>query len=131
MLARIAQDENLHMIFYRNLLSAAFELAPDQTMQAVRDVVVNFRMPGLGMPGFERMAAQMAIGGVYNLRIHHDDVLSPVIRFLKIMSIDGLGPEGRQAQEELGLFMNGLDGEARKFDERLAARAARLAARQG
>ena len=58
-------------------------------------------------------------------------MLSPVIRFLKIMSIDGLGPEGRQAQEELGLFMNGLDGEARKFDERLAARAARLAARQG
>ncbi|MGW0900706.1 acyl-ACP desaturase, partial [Streptomyces goshikiensis] len=58
MLARIAQDENLHMVFYRNLLGAAFELAPDLTMQAVRDVVVNFRMPGHGMPGFERMAAQ-------------------------------------------------------------------------
>ncbi len=45
MLARIATDENLHMVFYRNLLKAAFELAPDLTMQAVRDVVVNFRMP--------------------------------------------------------------------------------------
>ncbi|NEE07811.1 acyl-ACP desaturase, partial [Streptomyces sp. SID7499] len=60
MLARIATDENLHMVFYRNLLGAAFELAPDLTMQAVRDVVVNFRMPGHGMPGFERAAAQMA-----------------------------------------------------------------------
>ncbi|CAM5612025.1 hypothetical protein SVIOM342S_09303 [Streptomyces violaceorubidus] len=68
MLARIATDENLHMVFYRNLLKAAFELAPDLTMQAVRDVVVNFRMPGHGMPGFERAAAQMAIGEVYNLR---------------------------------------------------------------
>jgi acyl-[acyl-carrier-protein] desaturase len=131
MLARIATDENLHMIFYRNLLKAAFEFAPDLTMQAVRDVVVNFRMPGHGMPGFERAAAQMAIGEIYNMRIHHDDVLAPVIRFLKIMEIDGLGPEGMKAQEELGLYMGGLDAEAAKFDEKLAARKARMAARAG
>ncbi|MEU6119511.1 acyl-ACP desaturase [Streptomyces sp. NPDC047117] len=131
MLARIATDENLHMLFYRNLLSAAFELAPDQTMSAVRDVVVNFRMPGHGMPGFERAAARMAIGGIYNLRIHHDDVIQPVLRFLKVMEIGGLGPVGLQAQEELGLFMGGLDDQARKFDERLAAREARKAARKG
>ncbi|AXK32581.1 acyl-ACP desaturase [Streptomyces armeniacus] len=129
MLARIATDENLHMVFYRNLLAAAFELAPDLTMQAVRDVVVQFRMPGHGMPGFERAAARIAIGGIYNLRIHHDDVIQPVLRYLKVMEIGGLGPEGLKAQEELGLFMTGLDGEARKFDERLAARNARKAAR--
>ncbi|WP_181796238.1 acyl-ACP desaturase [Streptomyces sp. WELS2] len=131
MLARIATDENLHMVFYRNLLKAAFELAPDLTMRAVRDVVVNFRMPGHGIPGFERAAAQMAIGEVYNLRIHHDDVLQPVLRFLKVMEIDGLGPEGLRAQEELGLFLGGLDAEASKFDEKLAARKARMAARAG
>ncbi|QDQ14697.1 acyl-ACP desaturase [Streptomyces spectabilis] len=129
MLARIATDENLHMVFYRNLLKAAFELAPDATMMAVRDVVVGFRMPGHSIPGFERAAAKMAIGGVYNLRIHHDDVLQPVLRFLKVMGITGLGPEGTRAQEELGLFLDGLDGEARRFDERLAARQARIAAR--
>ncbi|MEV0444852.1 acyl-ACP desaturase [Streptomyces spectabilis] len=129
MLARIATDENLHMVFYRNLLKAAFEIAPDATMMAVRDVVVGFRMPGHSIPGFERAAAKMAIGGVYNLRIHHDDVLQPVLRFLKVMGITGLGPEGTRAQEELGLFLDGLDGEARRFDERLAARQARIAAR--
>jgi hypothetical protein len=112
MLARIATDENLHMVFYRNLVKAAFELAPDLTMRAVRDVVVDFRMPGHGIPGFERAAAQMAIGEVYNLRIHHDDVLQPVLRFLKVMEVEGLGPEGRQAQEELGMFMDGLDADA-------------------
>jgi acyl-[acyl-carrier-protein] desaturase len=73
----------------------------------------------------------MAIGEIYNMRIHHDDVLQPVLRFLKIMEIDGLGPEGRKAQEELGLFMGGLDSEASKFDEKLAARKARMAARAG
>src|SRR5690606_37686758 len=97
MLARIATDDNLHVVFYRDLLAAAFEIAPDLTMMAVRDVVVNFRMPGHGIPGFERAAAQMAIGEDYNLRIHHDDVLQPVLRFLKVMEIDGLGSEGLQA----------------------------------
>jgi acyl-[acyl-carrier-protein] desaturase len=129
MLARISTDENLHMVFYRNLLGAAFDIAPDDTMAAVRDVVVNFRMPGHGMPGFERAAVSMAVGEVYNLRIHHDDVLQPVLRYLKVLDIDTLGPVGLQAQEELGLFMNGLDSEAAKFDEKLAARKARMAAR--
>jgi acyl-[acyl-carrier-protein] desaturase len=73
----------------------------------------------------------MAIGEVYNLRIHHDDVLQPVLRFLKVMEIDGLGPEGRRAQEELGLFLGGLNTEATRFDEKLAARKARMAARAG
>ncbi|GAA3715243.1 acyl-ACP desaturase [Streptomyces tremellae] len=129
MLARISTDENLHMVFYRNLLGAAFEIAPDETMQAVRDVVTGFRMPGHGMPGFERAAVAMAVGEVYNLRIHHDDVLQPVLRYLKVLDIDGLGPAGLRAQEELGLFMNGLDTEAAKFDDKLAARKARMAAR--
>ncbi|KNE79313.1 MULTISPECIES: acyl-ACP desaturase [Streptomyces] len=130
MLSRIATDENLHMVFYRNLLGKAFELAPDQTMEAVRDVVVNFRMPGHGMPGFERAAAQMAIGGIYNLRIHHDDVLQPVLRFLRVLEISGLGPEGLKAQEELGMYMGGLDAQATKFDERREALLARRAARK-
>ncbi|WP_275464663.1 acyl-ACP desaturase [Streptomyces noursei] len=129
MLSRIANDENLHMVFYRNLLGAAFELAPDRTMCAVRDVVTGFRMPGHGMPGFERAAVQMALGGIYNLRIHHDDVLQPVLRHLKVLELGGLGPEGLAAQEELGAFLEGLDGQASRFDERQAAILARRAAR--
>ncbi|PNE42348.1 MULTISPECIES: acyl-ACP desaturase [Streptomyces] len=129
MLARIATDENLHMVFYRNLLGAAFELAPDRTMCAVRDVVTGFRMPGHGMPGFERAAVQMALGGIYNLRIHHDEVLQPVLRYLKVLERGGLGPEGLAAQDELGAYLEGLDGQARRFDERQAAILARRAAR--
>ncbi len=125
MLARIATDENLHMVFYRNLLAAALQLAPDQAMRAVADVVTGFRMPGHGMPGFERAAARIAIGGVYNLRIHHDDVLLPVLRHLKVLEISGLGAQGLQAQDEIGLFMGGLDDQAKRFDERRAALLAR------
>ncbi|MFF7638616.1 acyl-ACP desaturase [Kitasatospora sp. NPDC008050] len=127
LLAKIANDENLHMVFYRNLLKAALDLAPDLAMQAVRDVVTDFRMPGHGMPGFERAAAQIAIGGIYNLRIHHDDVLQPVLRHLKVMELGGLGPAGLQAQQELGLYLDGLDTQATRFDERQAALLARRA----
>jgi acyl-[acyl-carrier-protein] desaturase len=129
MLARIATDENLHMVFYRNLLGAALEIAPDAAMGAIRDVVTCFRMPGHGLPGFERAAAQMAIGEVYNLRIHHDDVLQPVLRFLKVLETGGLGAEGLRAQDELGAYLGVLDSEAARFDEKLAARKARMAAR--
>ncbi len=51
LLARVAADENLHMVFYRNLLAAAFELAPSQAMRAVADVVADFQMPGSGIDG--------------------------------------------------------------------------------
>ncbi|MCQ4080388.1 acyl-ACP desaturase [Streptomyces sp. RB6PN25] len=125
MLARIATDENLHMVFYRNLLGAALQLAPDQTMRAIADVVTGFRMPGHGMPGFERAAARMAIGGIYNLRIHHDDVLQPVLRHLKVLEVGGLGPDGLQAQQEIGMFMGGLNDQAARFEERREALLAR------
>ena len=130
LLARIAADENMHMVFYRNLLAAALDLAPDQAMRAIADVVTGFRMPGHGMPGFERAAATVALGGVYNLRIHHDDVLRPVLRHLKALKTTGLGPDGQQAQTEIGEFADALDAQARRQEERRAATLARRAARE-
>ncbi|MFE1308237.1 acyl-ACP desaturase [Streptomyces sp. NPDC058755] len=130
-LAQVAKDENLHMIFYRNLLRAALELAPDQAMRAIAEVVTGFRMPGHGMPGFERAAARIALGGVYNLRVHHDDVLQPVLRHLRVLDIAGLGPDGLKAQEELGAFLESLDTQAARFEERRAAILARREAAAG
>ncbi|MFI0928117.1 acyl-ACP desaturase [Streptomyces sp. NPDC021012] len=128
LLARVALDENLHMVFYRNLLKAALEIAPDDAVRAVADVVSGFRMPGHGLPGFERAAARIALGGVYDLRIHHDDVLQPVLRHLKVMDLSGLGPEGLKAQQDLGEFLASLDTQAARFEERRAALLARRAA---
>ena len=54
LLARISADENLHMVFYRNLMSAALELAPDEAMQTIRDEVVGFQMPGQGMTDYAK-----------------------------------------------------------------------------
>lgn len=128
LLARIAADENLHMLFYRNLLNAAFQLAPDQTMRAVTDVVTTFQMPGTGIEGFTRKAMTIANAGIYDLRLHMDDVLQPVLRQWDVFNMKNLGPEGEKAREELAEFLDRLEGTASRFVERREARRARKAA---
>jgi acyl-[acyl-carrier-protein] desaturase len=130
MLARIAQDENLHMVFYRNLLAAALEMAPDQTLQAVRDVVATFQMPGHTIQDFGRRSVQIAMAGIYDLRIHRDEVLAPVLKTWKVWDREGLGAEGEKAREELASLLQELDVAASRFEDKRAAYLERQAARQ-
>lgn len=129
LLSRIALDENLHMIFYRNLMGAALDIDPDASMQAIRDEVLGFSMPGLGMPGFEQNAITIAKAGIYDLRIHHDDVLVPVLRYWKVFDRTDVGPDGEQAREQINGFLDALDQQARYYEEKAAARMALAAAR--
>jgi acyl-[acyl-carrier-protein] desaturase len=131
LLARIAQDENLHMIFYRSLLGAAFDLAPDLAMRAVCDVVREFQMPGHSIENFTRKSVQIAMAGVYDLRIHHDEVLAPVLRMLRVSDRAGLSGDGERAREELAAFIAELDRQATRFTERRDSIRARTAAAAG
>jgi len=118
LLARVAADENLHMIFYRNLLAGALELSPNQAMVAIRDVVKGFQMPGTDIPGFQRKAVEMAVAGIYDLRIHRDEVLAPVMRFWKIWDLEGLAAEGESARQEIADFMDTLETQAARFEDK-------------
>jgi acyl-[acyl-carrier-protein] desaturase len=129
LLARIAQDENLHMVFYRNLIAAAFEIAPDETMAAVRDEVIGFKMPGANMPDFMRNSVTIAKAGIYDLRLHHDAVITPVLKFWNVFGRDDLGPAGEQAREELARFVSQLDAQANRFVEQRERARAKAAAR--
>jgi acyl-[acyl-carrier-protein] desaturase len=128
LLARIAADENLHMLFYRNLLTAAFKLAPAQTMRAVTDVVTTFQMPGTGIEGFTRKAMTIANAGIYDLRLHIDDVLMPVLRQWGVFEMTNLDAEGEKARDELSEFLARIETSASRFVERREARRARQAA---
>jgi acyl-[acyl-carrier-protein] desaturase len=129
LLQRIALDENLHMVFYRNLVGAAFDIAPDETMAAVRDEVVGFQMPGIGMPDYTRNSVTIAKAGIYDLRLHHDAVVQPVLKFWRVFERDDLGPEGEKARQELATFMTGLDAQASRFVEQRDKMLARQAAK--
>jgi acyl-[acyl-carrier-protein] desaturase len=131
LLSRISVDENLHMVFYRNLMSAALEIAPDDAMQAIRDEVIGFAMPGAGMADFARSSVTIAKAGIYDLRLHHDDVVQPVLRHWRIFDRDDFGPAGEKARDELAAFMADLDTRATRFVQRRAQSRDRAAAAAG
>ncbi len=127
--ARIALDENLHMIFYRNVIEAAFDLAPDETMAAVTASVRDFAMPGHGIEGFGRKAVEIAVAGIYDLRQHHDEVVMPVLRKWRVFEREDFGAAGEQARAELSELMDGMSAAALRFEDRRDALKARLEAR--
>jgi acyl-[acyl-carrier-protein] desaturase len=127
LLARVAADENLHMIFYRNLLGAAFDLVPNTAMRAVAKVATSFQMPGHTIENFGRKSVQIAKAGIYDLRLHHDDVLTPVLRQVRAFDRD-LSGDGDAAREELSVFLADLDTQASRFVERRDAQRARARA---
>jgi acyl-[acyl-carrier-protein] desaturase len=131
LLARIALDENLHMVFYRNVIEAAFELAPDQTMVAVTASVRDFAMPGHGIEGFGRKAVEIAVAGIYDLRQHRDEVVMPVLRKWRVFEREDFGAVGEQARAELAAILEQLDVSATRFEEKRDALRARLASREG
>ena len=117
---RIAADENLHATFYRDILAAAAEALPSATVEAVVAEIVGFEMPGAGIRGFRRKAAQMAMAGIYDLRIHRDEVVLPLVRKLGLFELEGLSPEAEQARADLAVFLDDMDASAKRLEERRA-----------
>jgi acyl-[acyl-carrier-protein] desaturase len=97
---RVAADENLHYLFYRDLVSAAIELEPSTMVAAIERQVRTFQMPGVGIPGFRKHARAIAAAGIYDLRIHHEQVLAnTVLCHWNIEELDRLDDAGRRARD--------------------------------
>ena len=122
LMARIALDENLHYVFYRDVTAAALEIEPSATMLAIRRQVLAFSMPGLELPGFREKAISIAKAGIYDLRIHHDQVLSPVL-FKKwhLEDVSGLTDEAARARDEVVEALGRIDAAAARFEEKRAS----------
>lgn len=129
MLTRVSLDENLHMLFYRNLLGAAIELEPNAAMRAITDVLTNFQMPGAGMPGWGRKSVQIALAGIYDLQLHLEDVVNPVLRAWNIFNLTTLSGDGELARDELALWLNGAATDVSNFVEKRDNHFDRLVAR--
>ena len=92
---RVAADENLHMMFYRDIVAAALQVDPSAAVEAITGEVIAFDMPGVGIEGFTRKALQMARAGIYDLRIHHDEILWPLLRHWNLFQLRGPAAAGR------------------------------------
>jgi acyl-[acyl-carrier-protein] desaturase len=120
-MARVAADENLHYLFYKDLVAAALEIAPSATMCAIDRQVRAFEMPGTGIPDFATLASVIADAGLYDFESHHDQVLVPVVlRQWKIEGLTDLTPEAEAARDS-----------ALHQIERIGRIGKRLAARRG
>jgi acyl-[acyl-carrier-protein] desaturase len=87
--ARVAADEHLHHLFYRDLVGAALELSPSSTVIAIDQQVRHFSMPGHDLPDFAALAQAIADVGIYSTQVFLEHVVTPLV--LGAWQIDELG----------------------------------------
>jgi acyl-[acyl-carrier-protein] desaturase len=129
MLQRVATDENLHMVFYRNMFSAGFDLVPDQAMEAACAIIEGFQMPGRGMPNWRRNSVIMAKHGIYDLRQHLEEVVMPNVKKWRIFERTDITAVGEQRREKLAVYLEDLQQQVLKFEEQRDRMLAREAAK--
>jgi len=124
-MSRVASDENLHFLFYRDLVSAAIEIDPSAVVCAAERQVREFEMPGTGIVDFGEHALAIAKAGIYDLRIHHEQILEPVVlRHWKIEALVDLTAEAEQARLRLVKRVERIGRAGRRMAERWAGQSA-------
>lgn len=116
LLARVSADENLHMIFYRDVSEATFDLVPNTAMKALHLILRNFQMPGFQVPEFRRKAVIIAMGGVYDPRIHLDEVVMPVLKKWRIFEREDFTGEAAELRDDIAVLVKELEASCDKFE---------------
>ncbi len=123
-MARVAADENFHYLFYRDMVTAAMEVDPSSIVCAIERQVRDFEMPGTGIAGFAKHSLAIAGAGIYNVDLHHSQILVPVIlRHWALDKVEGLSDVAEQARERVINQIDRIGRLAKRLTER-----ARLAA---
>ena len=119
---RVAADENLHFLFYRDLASEVLKIDPSPMVCAIERVVRDFAMPGTGIPDFEMHARRIADAGIYNVAIHHDQILVPVVLgHFDVEHLEGLDAEAEAARERLIKRIDRIGRIGRRLEARRGA----------
>ena len=119
LMKNIAADENHHFIFYKGVMQAMLDQSPSTVLDGIYRTFANFEMPGVSMPNFLRRSIEVAKAGVYNLRIHHDRVLLPLIRDWKIADLVDLKPRAAELQEKIMELPAQVMAKAERFEKRV------------
>ncbi len=118
LLRRVAADENLHMVLYRDLVQTALEVDPEAALTAIVAEVAGFEMPGTGIPGFVRRAAVVARAGIYDLAVHRDEVVLPMLRYWRVFDLEGLPAGAERQRDQLAAVVAELDTRVGKLAAR-------------
>lgn len=123
-MARVAGDETLHHVFYRDVTSAAFAVDPSGTMCALERQVRGFEMPGTGIVDFDRHAVAIASAGIYDFGLHHDHILVPMLEHWGVEALEGLDAEAEDARRRALKHVERVGRVARRLQARREERAA-------
>jgi len=119
---KLSTDENRHHLFYRDLVSKLLELNPSLAVEALERQVVNFAMPGVGIPGFAEHSKAIAQAGIYDFAIHHEKIIVPlVLRQWAIDKVEGLNASAEKARENLMRHIERVGKVAKRQADRRAA----------
>lgn len=90
----------MHHVFYRDLVSVLLELDPSTGVLAIDETVRAFTLPGKGIENFAEHSRVIAKAGIYDLAMHHDLILVPVVvERWDLPHLEGLSPEADRARE--------------------------------
>ena len=120
LMRNIAADENHHFVFYRGVMTEMMKVKPTAALDGLFSVLNNFDMPGVGIPGFLRRSIEVAKAGVYNMRIHHDNVVQPLLNYWQIGDMTGLDRRGQELQDKIMALPADLINKAERFEARFA-----------
>jgi acyl-[acyl-carrier-protein] desaturase len=121
-MARVAGDEQLHHVFYRDLVSAVLELDANQAVNAIADAVLEFAMPGVGIEGFGAHAKRIASIGIYDFGVHADSILGPLLEDTwDLAHVEGLDAATDEARTKTLAHLDRVRKAGRRAAERRAA----------
>ena len=122
--ARIATDENLHYVFYRELGKAALEIDPSAMMLAINRQVTGFAMPGPGhaRASRRRRSRSPRPGSTTCGSITTRSSCRSCSLTGRSTQLTGLSQEAEEARDGIANYLQMLEAMASHYEEKRAAR---------
>jgi acyl-[acyl-carrier-protein] desaturase len=99
-LRRLARDETLHMAFYRDAVKAHLEVEPNY-VYPLAEVIMNFEMPGSGMPNYQERAELLAAKAKYGPGEYYTQVIDVLWKYWDIDRLEPTLGRAREAQQKV------------------------------
>jgi acyl-[acyl-carrier-protein] desaturase len=117
LLRRIANDETLHYVFYRDAVKAYLEADPNK-VEVVSRILQSFAMPGFGMPDFAQRQKIIAAGANYGIAEHFNKVVKMLMEAWDIKSLLPNCEQSLLALEKLNHYYDKMAKYAAVLDRR-------------
>ncbi len=100
-LSLVSRDENFHYIFYRSVVQAILDIAPNLMLPAIANQLYSFGMPGGVLEDFKERSAVFESERIFGALEFRDHVVKPILRHWKIDQLRGLSADGEKAQARI------------------------------